>query len=69
MVCVRTVGKLRKHFVSLGFEVGLNGEVRKRRNDIKIDRDGEGHVIAVSLSGSPAGWSRWKLHISCGESG
>ncbi len=60
---VRTVEKLRKRFVEFGFEVALNGQVRKRRNDIKIDGDVEAHVIAVSRSGPPAGRSRWTLHL------
>lgn len=60
---VRTIEKLRKRFVEEGFEVALNGKVRKRRKDIKIDGDVEAHVIAISRSQPPLGRSRWTLSL------
>ena len=60
---VRTVEKLRKRFVEEGFEIAINGPLRKRRSDIKIDGDVEAHVIAVSRSAPPAGRKRWTLML------
>jgi transposase len=62
-VQVRTVEKLRKRFVEEGFEIALNGRVRKLRSDIKIDGDVQAHVIAISRSSPPQGRKRWTLQL------
>lgn len=62
-VTVRTIENIRKRFVMDGFEVALYGKPRQRTYDRKMDGDAEAHLIALSCSEPPEGYSRWSLRL------
>lgn len=62
-VTVRTIENIRKRFVMDGFEVALYGKPRQRTYDRKMDGDAEAHLIALSCSEPPEGFSRWSLRL------
>lgn len=59
----RKVERVRKRFVEQGLEVALNGKSPDRVYEKKIDGDGEAHLIAMSCSEPPEGFSRWSLKL------
>lgn len=62
-VTVRTIENIRKRFVMDGFEIALYGKPRQRTYDRKMDGDAEAHLIALSCSEPPEGYSRWSLRL------
>lgn len=62
-VTVRTLENIRKRFVEEGFEAALGGKPRQRRYDRKMDGEAEAHLIALSCSEPPEGYSRWSLRL------
>lgn len=59
----RKVERVRKRFVDEGLEVALNGKSPDRVYERKIDGDAEAHLIAMSCSAPPEGFSRWSLRL------
>ena len=63
-VTVQTIERVRKQLVEEGLEAVL-----RRRNYIqkvsrkKVDGDVEAHLIALSCSEAPEGYSRWSLRL------
>ena len=62
-VSMRKIDRLKKRFVEEGLETALTGRKGSRVYDRKIDGDFEAHLIAVSCSEPPEGFSRWSLRL------
>lgn len=62
-VTVRTIENIRRRFVEDSFEEALYGKPREREYDNKVDGDAEAHLIALSCSNPPKGFSRWSLRL------
>jgi hypothetical protein len=62
-VTVRTIENIRRRFVEDSFEAALYGRPREREYDNKVDGDAEAHLIALSCSNPPKGFSRWSLRL------
>jgi len=59
----RTVERIKKRFVEDGFESALEDKPAQREYDRKIDGDLEAHLVALSCSEPPEGFSRWSLRM------
>lgn len=62
-VTTRTLENIRKRFVEEGFEAALGSKPRRRGYDRKMDGEAEAHLIALSCSEPPEGFSRWSLRL------
>jgi len=60
---MRTIDRLKKCFVEEGFDIALNGKKSDRVYKKKVDGDVEAHLIALSCSEAPEGFSRWSLRL------
>ena len=60
---MRKIDRVKKRFVIDGLEVALNGRKGTRAYDKKADGDFEAHLIALSCSSPPEGYSRWTLRL------
>ena len=60
---MRTIDRLKKCFVEEGLEGILEEKSPKRVYKKKIDGDLEAHLIALSCSNPPEGYSRWSLRL------
>jgi hypothetical protein len=59
----RTIDRVKKKFVEQGFEAALENNPTTRVYDKKTDGDAEAHLIALSCSKPPKGFSRWSLRL------
>jgi hypothetical protein len=59
----RTIENIRKKFVLDGLDVALTGKPSERVYKSKVDGDIEAHIIALSCSEPPEGFSRWSLRM------
>lgn len=59
----RTIENIRKKFVIDGLDVCLAGKPSERIYMSKVDGDIEAHIIALSCSEPPEGFSRWSLRM------
>lgn len=59
----RKVERVRKRFLDEGLETVLNGKTSNRVYEKKIDGDAEAHLVAMSCSEAPEGFSRWSLRL------
>jgi len=59
----RTVERIKKRFVEDGFESAMEDKPTKREYDRKVDGDLEAHLVALSCSEPPEGFSRWSLRM------
>ena len=62
-ITVRTLENIRKRFVIDGFEIALYGKKSERVYTPKVDGDVEAHLLALSCSDPPKGYSRWSLRL------
>ena len=62
-ISMRKIDRVKKRFVEEGFERVLGGRKVVRRYRRKADGDFEAHLIAISCSKPPAGYSRWSLRL------
>jgi hypothetical protein len=62
-ITVRTLENIRKRFVMDGFEIALYGKKSDRVYTPKVDGDVEAHLLALSCSDPPKGYSRWSLRL------
>jgi hypothetical protein len=60
---MRKIDRVKKRFVVDGLEVALNGKKGSRVYKKKADGDFEAHLIALSCSDPPGGFSRWSLRL------
>lgn len=59
----RTIENIRKKFVLDGYDIALTGKPSERVYLSKVDGDIEAHLIALSCSEPPEGFSRWSLRM------
>jgi hypothetical protein len=60
----KTVENIRERFVTLGFDVTLNGKSRERAPRPKtLDGEQEAQVIAMRLGPPPKGFANWSLRL------
>jgi len=60
---VKTVERLKQSFVENGFESCLGRKPYPEVVPLKIDGDFEAHLVALSCSEAPEGYSRWSLRM------
>jgi transposase len=59
----RTIDRVKKRFVEEGFESALTNKPTTRVYSRKADGDVEAHLVALSCSEPPEGFSRWSLRL------
>jgi hypothetical protein len=60
----KTVENIRERFVTLGFEVALDGKPREHAPRPKVlDGEQEARVIAMRLGPPPKGFANWSLRL------
>lgn len=59
----RTIDRLKKKFVEEGYQATLENRPTTRVYDRKADGDVEAHLVALSCSKAPEGFSRWSLRL------
>jgi transposase len=59
----RTIDRVKKKFVEQGYEAALENSPSTRVYERKADGDTEAHLIALSCSKPPKGFSRWSLRL------
>lgn len=62
-ISMRKIDRVKERFVTEGLEVALTGRERNRVYLKKTDGDFEAHLIALSCSEPPEGYSRWTLRL------
>jgi len=62
-ISMRKIDRVKKRFVEEGFEITLNGRKSNRAYEKKADGDFEAHLVALSCSTPPKGFSRWSLRL------
>ena len=62
-VSMRKIDRVKKRFVEDGLDVALNGRKGERVYRKKADGDFEAHLVALSCSKPPEGYSRWSLRL------
>jgi hypothetical protein len=62
-ITVRTLENIRKRFVLEGFDISLYGKKSDRVYSPKVDGDVEAHLVALSCSEPPKGYSKWSLRL------
>ena len=60
---MRKIDRVKKRFVTSGLDVALNGKISDRVYEKKADGDFEAHLVALSCSKPPEGFSRWSLRL------
>jgi transposase len=62
-VSMRMIDRVKQRFVENGFESCLERKALSKTKAIKIDGDVEAHLVALSCSKAPEGFSRWSLRL------
>lgn len=62
-VSMRMIDRVKQRFVEDGFEACLERKVSDHPKERKVDGDLEAHLIALSCSKAPKGFSRWSLRM------
>lgn len=62
---MRTIDRVKKIFVEEGYEAAVFGVMRKSKRVYGriIDGETEAHLIALSCSNAPEGYSKWSLRL------
>jgi transposase len=60
---MRMIDRVKQRFVEDGFEASLERKPGKTIRTKKIDGETEAHLIALSCSKAPAGFSKWSLRL------
>lgn len=60
---MRTIDRVKKRFVEEGFEAALENRPTSRVYDRIADGEVEAHLIALSCSKAPEGFSKWSLRL------
>jgi len=60
---MRKIDRVKKRFVIDGLDVALNGKKGSRVYAKKADGDFEAHLVALSCSKPPEGFSRWSFRL------
>jgi len=59
----RTIDRVKRRFVEDGFDAALENKPTTRVYDRKADGEVEAHLVALSCSEAPDGFSRWSLRL------
>ena len=62
-VGMRTIDRVKRRFVEEGFDACLGRKISIRTYEKKMDGDAEAHLIAISCSEPPKGFSKWSLRM------
>lgn len=62
-ISMKKIDRVKKRFVEEGLEGALEGHRGERVYAKKADGDFEAHLIALSCSEPPEGFSRWSLRL------
>ena len=62
-ISMRKIDRVKKRFVEESFEIALNGHKGQRVYAKKADGDFEAHLVALSCSEPPLGFTRWSLRL------
>ena len=62
-ISMRKIDRVKKRFVVDGFDIALNGRKGSRVYKKKVDGELEAHLIALSCSEPPEGFTRWSLRL------
>lgn len=62
-ISMKKIDRVKKRFVEEGFDFALNRRKGERVYAKKADGDFEAHLIALSCSDPPEGFSRWSLRL------
>jgi transposase len=62
-ISMKKIDRVKKRFVEEGFDVALDGRKADRVYIKKADGDFEAHLIALSCSNPPQGFTRWSLRL------
>lgn len=62
-ISMRKIDRVKKRFIEEGLDVALNGRKGERIYKKKADGDFEAHLVALSCSKPPEGFSRWSLRL------
>ena len=60
---MKKIDRVKKRFVEEGFEHALDKRKGNRIYERKADGDFEAHLVALSCSEPPEGFSRWSLRL------
>lgn len=62
-ISMRKIDRVKKRFVEDGLELALNKKTADRVYQKKTDGEFEAHLVALSCSEPPEGFSRWSLRL------
>jgi len=62
-ISMRKIDRVKKRFVEEGLDAALNGLKGQRVYAKKADGDFEAHLVALSCSRPPEGFSQWSLRL------
>ena len=62
-ISMKKIDRVKKRFVEEGFEFALGKRKADRVYQKKADGDFEAHLVALSCSDPPEGFSRWSLRL------
>jgi Homeodomain-like domain len=62
-ISMRMIDRVKQRFVEEGFDACLDRKVKEPFKVKKMDGDLEAHIIALSCSKAPKGFSRWSLRM------
>ena len=60
---MRKIDRVKKRFIEEGMDITLNGKKGSRIYAKKADGDFEAHLVTLSCSDPPKGFSRWSLRL------
>ena len=62
-ISMRMIDRVKQRFVEEGFEASLERKPVKKTKEKKADGEVEAHLIALSCSKAPKGFTRWSLRM------
>ena len=62
-ISMRMIDRVKQRFVEEGFEACMERKPMSRTKEKKADGEVEAHLIALSCSKPPKGFSRWSLRL------
>lgn len=62
-ISMKKIDRVKKRFVEDGLDITLNGRKGSRIYAKKADGDFEAHLVALSCSNPPEGFTRWSLRL------
>lgn len=62
-ISMRMIDRVKQRFVEEGFETCLERKPMSKTKEGKVDGDVEAHLISLSCSKPPKGFSRWSLRL------